>query len=140
MVTLGSAKPPRAGSIPARASLERGLENFKQTTYDSDVNCPLRAGMVKLVDTLALGASALVACWFESSSGYSKKLWRSQGFFCTAQVGSNPTHGFSCAFASFDLRCGLSLFCGYQQPHRGAPKCVHCWSRKAVFDQRPVQR
>ena len=68
MVTLGSAKPPRAGSIPARASLERGLENFKQTTYDSDVNCPLRAGMVKLVDTLALGASALVACWFESSS------------------------------------------------------------------------
>ena len=34
----------------------------------ADIHCPLCAGMVKLVDTLALGASALVACWFESSS------------------------------------------------------------------------
>ena len=42
------------------------------------------AGMVKLVDTLALGASALVACWFKSSSRHHKTLqaMRSIVSFC----------------------------------------------------------
>ena len=55
MVTLGTANPPCAGSIPAHASEGKGTGKIKLILLYSS----LHAGVAKLVDALALGASGV---------------------------------------------------------------------------------
>ena len=94
--------------------------------------------VAKLVDAQSSGGCAFGRAGSSPVPG-TEKLWRSQGFFLAAQASADSTHGFQCATPPFRPVRGLSLQCGYEQPHRCTARQLHHRSKEALSHQRSMQ-